>query len=258
MIKSNNSVLIVYVFILTIIIGNVNGIGKYRGLEFLEPCSKIDPNLESCLAKTANVLVEQFRHGLPQLGYSEVEPIILDELHIALGGGPDGYRAQFVDINAKGVSSLKVTGLRARLSDDEVQLQLVLNIPRITAVAKYRSTGTLILVKASGAGDYWGEYEGVKAKVFIRAKPFMIQNRRFLRLQQLKMDFSVQDIKMGVKNVHDGNTILQAALNLFINSNGQELLKEMKPDLRRKLVQVMSNFVEKLFAQVPYDAWITE
>lgn len=49
-----------------------------------------------------------------------------------------------------------------------------------------------------------------------------------------------------------------AALNLFINSNGQELLKEMKPDLRRKLVQVMTAFVEKLFVQVPYDAWITD
>lgn len=96
--------------------------------------------------------------GLPQLGYPEVEPIILDELHIALGGGPDGYRAQFNDITAKGVSALRITGLRARLSDDEVQLQLAFSIPKIRAAARYRSSGTLILVQASGAGDYWGEY----------------------------------------------------------------------------------------------------
>lgn len=96
--------------------------------------------------------------GLPQLGYSEVEPIVLDELHIALGGGPDGYKAQFKDITAKGVSALRVTGLRTRLSDDEVQLQLALSIPKIRVAARYRSSGTLILVQASGAGDYWGEY----------------------------------------------------------------------------------------------------
>ncbi|XP_031842169.1 juvenile hormone binding protein 2 isoform X1 [Nomia melanderi] len=233
-------------------------IGRYKGLEFLEPCSMRDRNLESCLARSANVLTENFRHGLPQLGYSDVEPIILDELHIALGGGPDGYRAQFKDITAKGVSALRVTGLRARLSDDEVQLQLALSIPKIRAAAKYRSSGTLILVKASGAGDYWGEYEGVKAKVFIRAKPFLVQGRRYLRLQQLKMDFSVQNIRMGVENVRDSNSIILAALNLFINTNSQELLKEMKPDLRRKLVQVMTTFVEKIFAQVPYDAWIVD
>ena len=51
--------------------------------------------------------------------------------------------------------------------------------------------------------------DGVRAKVFIRAKPFIIQNQTFLRLQQLKMDFSVQNIRMGVENVHDGNTILR-------------------------------------------------
>ncbi|XP_012219385.1 protein takeout [Linepithema humile] len=236
----------------------VQAIGKYRGLEFLEPCSRNDQRLEACLARTANVLVERFRQGLPQLGYPEVEPIILDELHIALGGGPNGYRAQFRNITARGVSSLRITGLRTRLSDDEVQLQLAFSIPKIRAGARYRSTGTLILVQASGAGDYWGEYEGVKAKVFIRAKPFLVEGRRYLRLQQLKMDFSVQSIKMGVENVRDSNSILLAALNLFINTNSQELLKEMKPDLRRKLVQVMTTFVEKLFAQVPYDAWVVD
>ncbi|XP_015523632.1 protein takeout [Neodiprion pinetum] len=243
---------------LVICLAGVEAMGKYRGLEFLEPCSRRSPHLEACLARSANILTEHFKHGLPQLGFNEVEPIILDELHIALGGGPDGYRAQFRDVEAKGVSALRVTGLRARITDDEVQVQLALSIPRIRAKANYRSSGKLILVQASGAGDYWGEYEGVKAKVFIRAKPTPIGGRQYLHLQQLKMDFSVQNIKMGVENVHDGNTILQAALNLFINSNSQELLKEMKPDLRRKLVQVMTAFVEKLFDQVPYDAWIED
>lgn len=96
--------------------------------------------------------------GLARLGFAEVEPIILDELHISLGGGPNGYKAQFKEVAARGVSAVEVTGLRARLSDDEVQLQLSLSIPKIRAAAQYRSSGTLILVQASGAGDYWGEY----------------------------------------------------------------------------------------------------
>lgn len=113
-----------------------------------------------CTASIYTVSFEKSRIfvGLAVLGYPEVEPIILDEVHIALGGGPDGYRGQFREITAKGVSALRVTGLRAKISEDEIQLQLALSIPRIRAVAKYRSSGTLILVQASGAGDYWGEY----------------------------------------------------------------------------------------------------
>lgn len=47
-----------------------------------------------------------------------------------------------------------------------------------------------------------------------------------------------------------------AALNLFINTNAQDLLKEMKPDLKRKLVQIMSNFMSRLMDKIPYDHWI--
>jgi len=45
---------------------------------------------------------------------------------------------------------------------DSLQFQLTCEIPRIRVKAQYRSTGVLILVKASGAGDYWGEYGGYR------------------------------------------------------------------------------------------------
>lgn len=57
--------------------------------------------------------------------------------------------------------------------------------------------------------------EGVKAKVFIRAKPFLVQDRRYLRLQQLKMDFSVQNIRMGVENVRDSNAIIRKRISFY-------------------------------------------
>jgi hypothetical protein len=41
---------------------------------------------------------------------------------------------------------------------DSLQFQLSFYIPRITARAHYKSSGVLIMVQASGGGDYWGEY----------------------------------------------------------------------------------------------------
>lgn len=38
--------------------------------------------------------------------------MIIDEIGIALGGGPDGYRAMFRDIQAYGVSNLTVSNVR--------------------------------------------------------------------------------------------------------------------------------------------------
>lgn len=35
---------------------------------------------------------------------------------------------------------------------------MTLEIPRIKVRAQYESSGVLILVQASGSGEYWGEY----------------------------------------------------------------------------------------------------
>lgn len=49
--------------IFLIALPNAWAIGRYRGLEFLEPCARSNPNLEQCLARSANSLTEHFRHG---------------------------------------------------------------------------------------------------------------------------------------------------------------------------------------------------
>lgn len=50
--------------------------------------------------------------------------------------------------------------------------------------------------------------EGVKAKVYIKASEVERNSQRYLHLEDLKMDFSVKDIQMGIKNVHNGNAVL--------------------------------------------------
>lgn len=45
-------------------------------------------------------------------------------------------------------------------------------------------------------------------------------------------------------------------MNLFINSNAQELLKEMKPALKEKFTVMLQNFMENLFSKIPFDEWV--
>lgn len=46
------------------------------------------------------------------LSFFQIEPVVVDEINIQLGGGPDGYRATFRSIEAFGVSNLTLTNLR--------------------------------------------------------------------------------------------------------------------------------------------------
>ncbi|CAK1600166.1 unnamed protein product [Parnassius mnemosyne] len=223
---------------------------------FPERCSRQDPDVDACLQRSFNSLLDYLKGGAPELGIEETNDIVIDELSIALGSGPDGYRATFKDIHASGANNMTITNVRSDL--DTYQFQLTLFGPHISARARYRSSGVLLLVRASGGGEYWGEYDGVKAKVYFRGTPYTRNKRTYLKLQQLKLDFSVKDIQMGVENLQNTNAVLEAALNLFINTNAQELLKEMKPELKRDLAGKMSHFLERILDQIPFDEWISD
>lgn len=84
------------------------------------------------------------------------EPVIVDEVGLTLGSGPDGYRGTFRNIKAYGVSNQTITQVRSDL--DTYQFQYTFYIPHISVRAQYRSSGVLIFVQATGGGDYFGEY----------------------------------------------------------------------------------------------------
>lgn len=65
------------------------------------------------------------------------------------------------------------------------------------------------MIKASGEGDYWGEYEGVKCKVYFKGVPYQKEDddRTFLGVENCKMDFSVREIEMGVENTNVNKVI---------------------------------------------------
>ncbi|XP_074025622.1 juvenile hormone binding protein 2 [Leptinotarsa decemlineata] len=221
---------------------------------FIKKCYKDDEAVNTCLRQSTNFLIANIRRGIPELDIYDPEPIIIDEIQLALGSGPDGYRATFRNIEAYGVSNISVVGVRSDIETG--QYQLTMYIPKINVRAKYESSGVLILIQATGGGNYWGEYEGTKIKIYFRVAPHYVNGRSHLVVQQIKMDFSVRNIKMGVDGIHNGNTILQAALNLFINSNSQELLREMKPHVKKKLLILIRDFADKLFNYVPYDEFL--
>lgn len=85
--------------------------------------------INECLRDSGNRLSHYFRQGIPELDifevgfwyfyksfknhlFSQIEPVLIDEIGIVLGSGPDGYRAQFRNIEAFGVSNVTVTNVR--------------------------------------------------------------------------------------------------------------------------------------------------
>lgn len=85
---------------------------QFLAFYYIKQCHLSDPNINQCLRLSTNYLVAHIRRGIPELGLGDPEPVLIDEIQLALGTGPDGYRATFRDIEAYGVSNCTVTAVR--------------------------------------------------------------------------------------------------------------------------------------------------
>lgn len=55
---------------------------------------------------------------------------------------------------------------------------------------------------------YVVQIDGVRAKVYLKGNVVSRDGRQYLESEDLKMDFSVKEIQMGIKNIHNGNTVI--------------------------------------------------
>ncbi|XP_050745455.1 uncharacterized protein LOC108032863 isoform X2 [Drosophila biarmipes] len=79
---------------------------------YLQQCPRDEAQINECLRESGNKLVHYLQKGVPELDIYEIEPVMIDEIGIVLGSGPDGYRALFRNIQAYGVSNITVTNIR--------------------------------------------------------------------------------------------------------------------------------------------------
>lgn len=89
------------------------------------------------------------------------------------------YKYKFIDRISRALVKyvhLQWTPFLFRSDIETHQYQMTFEIPRINVKAQYRSSGVLILVRASGAGDYWGEYRKWSVYYYVLLhglKPFL-------------------------------------------------------------------------------------
>lgn len=59
---------------------------------------------------------------------------------------------------------------------------------------------------------HW-QLDGVRAKVYFKAIPVDVQDGlTYLKVEEVKMDFTVKEIQMGVDNVAGGNPVIRKDL----------------------------------------------
>lgn len=212
--------------------------------------------LNLCLRQTFEDIRPSLRTGIPELSLPPLEPMSLQRIVFRQGdGGVISVSSTFNNVIVSGLSNFTTTYIDA--NPNSRTLRIGLRIPSLRVTGLYHLTGQFFFLPAEGKGDFWANFDGVDASGTSRINIITgADGQERLRVSQTNIDFTIRDLSIHLNNLFNGDELLGPATNLFLNDNGQEILRDLKPEVMRLLNELVQKVMNDAFSQLPVSSFI--
>ncbi|XP_055607967.1 protein takeout-like [Uranotaenia lowii] len=221
--------------------------------EWLRVCRRENPNEDNCFKKMFEGTFPYIAKGIPEIGVQSFDPLRIESVQVSRGSGALTLSGGFKKLNIKGPSNTTVK--RAHLDFKTNALSFDLEIPKLKIDAAYNLKGNVLLLPLVGDGDVTMVLKDVKTtvttKIGVRPLP-----EDAIFIEEMKVTFLVGGMRIHLDNLFQGNQVLGASLNLFLNQNANEVISELRTDLEHGLADIFIGLWNELFNKLPLKLWI--
>lgn len=225
--------------------------------EYIIPCYKKDPEINKCITNTFNHLRPYLINGIKEISVPSIDPFRIDKIVIENGQGALRIKASFFNVSASGASNYSVSSVRADVNNYNIEMKL--KIPRIEIKGKYDVNGNVLLFPVRSKGDFWAVFLEVDAVARIFGKEVKNkQNVRFMKIDRMFVDFKLAKSRFRIKDIINHGNIIGDAMNQFLNTNSDEIIKEMKPAANVAIAKHFKNFLNSAFLRLPLQVWLPD
>ncbi|KAL1399179.1 hypothetical protein pipiens_008401 [Culex pipiens pipiens] len=221
--------------------------------DWLRVCRRDNPNENQCFKKMFEETFPYIANGIPEIGVQPFDPLRIESVQVSRGSGGLMLSGGFKKLNVKGPSNTTVK--RASLDFKTNQLSFDLEIPKLKIDAAYNLKGNVLLLPLVGDGDVTMVLKDVKTSVSTKfgVRPLP---EDAIYIEEMKVTFLVGGMRIHLDNLFQGNQVLGASLNLFLNQNANEVISELRADLEHGLAEIFTGLWNELFNKLPLKLWL--
>ncbi|XP_059609546.1 protein takeout-like [Phlebotomus argentipes] len=230
--------------------------GEQQTPEYILPCSRSDPELNSCIRNSFNHLRTYVVNGLKDLDVPPLDPLHIREMAMENNAGAVQVKALFTDIVVKGGSNYTIKDVRADIN--KYRIDVSVTVPRVETRGKYEVIGRVLLLPVQSSGEFWTEFTNISAIGKLYGREVEKDGEKYMNIDKIFLDFNLKNARFKVKdNINNGN-VLGEAINQFLNSNAQELVQEMRPAASQSVAKLAKQLINSAFNRIPLRVWLLD
>ncbi|XP_053667171.1 uncharacterized protein LOC128716272 [Anopheles marshallii] len=230
-------------------------IANYRGASrLLSPgsfsrCKQEDGN---CLLEAITATFRNFHKGVPEIGLVPLDPLRIDKMDIVQGDGPINIVLNFKKVDLTGFQHAQIKKASG-FTSNPTKMDLNLIVPVASLVGGYRINGKVLILPIQGEGS--SNMTMVNCDISLKWTGKLVDRngKQFYQVEKFKVHFDTSRFYMDFSNLFNGDRALGDNMNVFLNDNWQDILKELKPAISAAFTKIFDAVVSNVFNKVPYN-----
>ncbi|XP_058060767.1 protein takeout-like [Anopheles bellator] len=204
-----------------------------------------------CLLAAITATFRSFYKGVPEIGLVPLDPLRIDKMDIVQGDGPINIELNFRKVDLVGFREAqikKASGFTA----NPTKMELNLLVPVASLIGGYKINGKVLILPIQGQGS--SNMTMVNCDITLKWVGKLVDKngKQFFQVDKSKANFDTSRFYMDFTNLFNGDKALGDNMNVFLNENWQDILKELKPAIAAAFTKIFEAVVSNVFNKVPY------
>ncbi|XP_025200179.1 protein takeout-like [Melanaphis sacchari] len=216
-------------------------------------CKKDDPGVNTCIQQALQSAVPHLVKGVPSLGLIPIDPLIISHMDINQGtsNGPLDIKLSFKDLYIHNIGSIKLTSMKSSITNYTFNLKADFDEPLVLE-GMYNIQGKIIILPIIGEGRSNLTLAGLKVSINTIGKPVTRRGDEYMEIESMELKFSTSRLYIQLENLFNGDQVLGNNMNMFMNQNWRDILKDLQPAFESALGMAFQSITRQFFHKIPY------
>ncbi|XP_014241740.1 protein takeout [Cimex lectularius] len=213
-------------------------------------CRRSDSKMNECLKVATKNAIQDLKNGNPQLGVLPLDPLRFDRLILDQGSGPVSIKLDFRNLDLIGISSAKVEKMKADWANYNLEAEVTFG-KKIMLLGDYTISGKVLVLPITGAGKCNLTFDNFVAKLAAKGREVVKGNQKYMQVDKFTVAIETSRLHVYLANLFNGDKTLGNQMNIFLNENWQDILKELKPTISSAFGAAFKEIANRVFSKIP-------
>ncbi|CAH1397721.1 unnamed protein product [Nezara viridula] len=212
----------------------------------LKPCKMGSNDYGDCLKTEITNAIKFFKSGNKKMGVHPIEPFRFVTMSVNQGTGPVTIKLDLKNFDMKGLSNIEIQEVK----NDWKTMEIKAHLKELDCEGEYAIQGKVLMLPISGTGKCSIKAKELDLLAVLKMSEVTKGGKTYMQVDGFDVDINPKRAIFDFQNLFNGDKALGDNMNLFLNENHEEIVRELKPAISKGMSAGFTHLANQVLSRI--------